>query len=234
MKFKSEKRSVLQSRSIEQQIFGGNTLTAKVRVTVWSDYVCPFCYLEEPVIERIRQEYGDAVEVEWRAFELRPEPHPTLDPDGEYLHGVWNQSVYPMARQRGMVLKLPPVQPRSRKAFVLAEFARERGRYDEVHRALFKAFFEHGRDLGDIYVLLEIASGAGLNVNESRAALEQSDYVERVLADQHEANRLGIGGVPAMRIGRVDLPLSETWNVSGAQPYEIVKAAVVHALGSVN
>ena len=44
----------------------------RIRITVWSDYVCPFCYLAEPLLERIRQEYGEAVDLEWRAFELRP------------------------------------------------------------------------------------------------------------------------------------------------------------------
>lgn len=96
-------------------------MTPKVDITVWSDYVCPFCYLQEPVLDRIRDEYGEAVVLDWRAFELRPEPVPTLDPDGDYLHTVWNQSVYPMARQRGMTLKLPSVQPRSRRTFELVE-----------------------------------------------------------------------------------------------------------------
>ncbi len=57
-------------------------------------------------------------------------------------------------------------------------------------------------------------------------------YVERVLAAQREAHRLGIGGVPAILIGGADLPLSEAENLSGAQPYEIVRAAVARAVGS--
>jgi predicted DsbA family dithiol-disulfide isomerase len=88
----------------------------KLRIEVWSDYVCPFCYLEFSILERLQRERGQQVSVAWRAYELRPDPVPTLDPDGEYLHRVWNQSVYPMARERGLALKLPPVQPRSRKA----------------------------------------------------------------------------------------------------------------------
>ena len=78
-----------------------------VRILVWSDYVCPFCYLERPVLERVQGELGYGVEIDWRSFELRPEPEPTLDPDAEYLHRVWNQSVYPMAQERGMVMKRP-------------------------------------------------------------------------------------------------------------------------------
>jgi predicted DsbA family dithiol-disulfide isomerase len=109
--------------------------TSPARISVWSDYVCPFCYLELPVLVRLQAEHAEEVEIDWRAFELRPEPAPTLDPNGDYLHRVWNQSVYPMAEQRGMVLRLPPVQPRSRKAFEAAEFAREVGRFDPMNRA---------------------------------------------------------------------------------------------------
>ena len=61
----------------------------RARVTVFSDYVCPFCYLEEPDLAHVKEEYGDEVEVDWRAYELRPHPIPTLDPDDEYLHRVW-------------------------------------------------------------------------------------------------------------------------------------------------
>lgn len=202
----------------------------RVRITVWSDYVCPFCYLEEPVLERIRQEYGEAVDLEWHAFELRPAPVPTLDPEGEYLHTVWNRAVYPMARQRGMTLRLPPVQPRSRRALELAEFAREKGRFKEAHRALFKAFFEDGQDLDDIDVLVKIGTAIGLNREELRAALEQGSYRERVLDDERQAAELGITAVPTVMVSRADEPLGETEVISGAQPYEVVKTAVERAI----
>ena len=55
---------------------------ARVVVDVWSDYVCPFCYLQEPVFEAVSKQYGNAIEVRRHAFELRPEPVPTLDPGG--------------------------------------------------------------------------------------------------------------------------------------------------------
>src|SRR5450830_333556 len=100
-------------------------MASSLRIDVWSDYVCPFCYLELPVVQRLRQKWNGTLELVWRAFELRPEPRPTLDPDGDYLHTTWNRSVYPMAAERGMSLKLPPVQPRSRKAFEAVAYARE-------------------------------------------------------------------------------------------------------------
>ena len=131
-------------------------MTPKVEITVWSDYVCPFCYLQEPVLDRIRDEYGEAVAVDWRAFELRPEPVPTLDPDGDYLHTVWNQSVYPMARQRGMTLKLPPVQPRSRRAFQLVEF--ERSALSPAFRAELTEEFRGEVDKLELLLGLDLSS----------------------------------------------------------------------------
>ena len=195
-----------------------------IRISVWSDYVCPFCYLELPVLDRLAAEL-DGCEIDWRAFELRPEPEPTLDPDGEYLHRVWNQSVYPMAEERGMVLRLPPVQPRSRKAFEAAEFARFKGRFDPMHRALFQAFFEDGRDLADRDVLLDIARAVGLGERELSEALESGRFAPKVVSDQRLAREIGITGVPALLIsaGR------NVYLLGGAQPYDAIRPVIEQA-----
>lgn len=204
----------------------------RARITVFSDYVCPFCYLEEPDLSRVLDEYGEQVEVDWRAYELRPDPVPTLDPDGDYLHRVWNASVYPMANSLGMTLRLPPVQPRSRKALEAAEFARVKGLYDTMHTALFKAFFEDGRDIGDTEVLLEVGASAGFARQELRAALEEGRFTQKVLDDEALAGRLGVGSVPTMFVTRKDAPLEEAEVITGAQPYGgRIEAAVGRALG---
>ncbi|WP_445502062.1 DsbA family oxidoreductase [Microvirga sp. G4-2] len=198
-----------------------------IQIAVWSDYVCPFCYLERPVLERIRTELGDDVQIDWRSFELRPEPEPTLDPNAEYLHRVWTQSVYPMAQERGVTLKLPPVQPRSRKAHEAAEFARDAGRLDAMNKALFKAFFENGRDLADLDVLLEVGQSVGLDREDLREALISGRYEPRVLDDQHLARQIGISGVPALVVSAGH----QAYLVSGAQPYETVKDVIAYATG---
>jgi predicted DsbA family dithiol-disulfide isomerase len=90
------------------------------------------------------------VEVIWRAFELRPEPVPTLDPRGEYLQTAWKNSVYPLAERLGVTMKLPPLQPRSRIAHEAAHWARSEGRFDDYHAEVFRAFFERGEDIGDV------------------------------------------------------------------------------------
>lgn len=201
------------------------------RITVFSDYVCPFCYLEEPDLARVREEYGEAVEVDWRAYELRPDPVPTLDPDGEYLHRVWNASVYPMANSLGMKLRLPPVQPRSRKALEAAEYAREEGKFAEMHTALFRAFFESGRDIGREEVLLEVGASVGLGREGLRAALEEGRYTQKVLRDEELARKLGVSSVPIMFVGPADEPFEGAEVITGAQPYGgRIEAAVERAL----
>jgi len=196
-----------------------------VQIVVWSDYVCPFCYLEVPVLDQIRRELGDEVAIDWRAFELRPDPVPTLDPNADYLHRVWNQSVYPMAQERGLGLRLPPVQPRSRKAHEAAEFAREAGLLDSMSRALFRAFFEEGRDLADTEVLLDIGQSVDLDRDDLRAALGDGRYTAKVLEDEHLAGQIGISGVPALVIsaGR------QAYLLTGAQPVETVREVIARA-----
>jgi 2-hydroxychromene-2-carboxylate isomerase len=88
------------------------------------------------------------VEVTWCAFELRPEPVPTLDPKGEYLKRAWRDSVYPLSQKMGFNMKLPPVQPRSRMAHEAAHWARAAGCFNDYNLAIFRAFFEKGEDLG--------------------------------------------------------------------------------------
>ncbi len=203
----------------------------RAKITVFSDYVCPFCYLEEPDLTRVKEAYGDRVEVDWRAYELRPDPVPTLDPDGDYLHRVWNASVYPMAEALGMKLRLPPVQPRSRKALEAAEFAREKGLYDEMHNALFRAFFEDGRDIGDVEVILDVAAPVGLDLSELRMALAEDRYTEKVLADEELSRKLGVSSVPTMLVTPAGAEFSEAEVITGAQPYGgRIEAAVERAL----
>lgn len=202
----------------------------KVQLDVWSDYVCPYCYLEIPALERLQEAFGPALEIQWRAFELRPEPVPTLEPAGEYLRATWSRSVYPMAERRGMILRLPPVQPRSRKALEAAAYARREGRFEEMHRGIFRAFFEEGRDIGRIETLLEIARAAGMETEPLRRALEDGSHTDEVLQDQRLAQEIGISGVPAMLFRRAGASWREAVIVSGARPPEYLHAAMEEVL----
>lgn len=198
----------------------------QIRIDVWSDYVCPFCYLEVSVLDRLQEAFGPALQIHWRAFELRPEPVPTLDPAGDYLKTTWARSVYPMAERRGLILHLPPVQPRSRKAFEAAAHARDEGKFDPMHRAIFRAFFEEGRNIEQMEILLEIAASVGIKEEPLRRALKTSRYTKPVLEDKRLAQALGISSVPTMLLRRRDAALFDATAVRGALSYEQVHAVV--------
>jgi predicted DsbA family dithiol-disulfide isomerase len=187
-----------------------------MKVTVYGDYVCPFCFLEVPALERLAAEHG--VEVDYRAFELRPDPVPTLDPKGEYLERVWRQSVYPLAERLGIPIKLPSVQPRSRLAFEGAEVAREQGKLGAYTRRVYEAFFQDDQDIADPAVLRAVARGVGLDEAEFAAALSDHRHLPRVLAQEEDARRLAIDGVPMTYVGRHALP--------GLVRYEMLVRAV--------
>ena len=165
------------------------------------------------------------VAIVWRAFELRPDPVPTLDPTGDYLHRVWGSSVYPMAEQLGVDIKLPPVQPRSRRAHEAAHWARRHGKFREYNDAVFRAFFQRGEDIGNTDVLTRLASDMGLEGDDLREALDNDLYVQNVLADEREAKKLGLSGVPAFVANRKIA-------LSGVQSLENLQKLVEHARSS--
>lgn len=193
-------------------------MPSKVTLEMFSDYVCPFCWLAEPAVRQLAREDKD-VDVIWRAFELRPEPTPTLDPRGEYLDRVWRDSVYPLSDRLGVDLKLPTTQPRSRLAHEAASWARARGRFEEYNAALFKAFFERGEDIGRADVLTGIAGELDLNGDALGAALKRHDGESDVMADEGRAARLQISSVPAFVADNLAM-------LAGVQPLEKLKELI--------
>jgi predicted DsbA family dithiol-disulfide isomerase len=90
-----------------------------VALDIWSDYVCPFCRLVQPAVARLRAELGDSVRVTWRAFELRPEPTPSLDENREYFARLFRAGILPRAAESGLTMHFPPKHPRTRRAHAL-------------------------------------------------------------------------------------------------------------------
>jgi len=183
--------------------------------------------LEEPVVDRLKQEYGDRVDVAWNAFELRPEPVPLPPPDATGRRERWATSVLPMAAERRLEMRLPSIATRTRLTHQAVELARDHQKADPLRHAIFEAFFRDSRDIGDADVLADLAESAGIPRALMKRALEARTYLPRVLEQQQLAHRLGVNGVPAMFVGD-DLVAAEP--VIGAVPYEWLKGAVDRAL----
>ena len=175
-----------------------NPLTIKV----YSDFVCPYCFLAEfPLQEAVR---GKDVAVEWMPFELRPEPEPTLRPEGDYLQRAWSQSVYPIARRMGVSIVLPDVspQPRTALAFEGYQFAREHGKGPEYTHRVLTVFFQEGQDIGEAAVLTRLAGEVGLAETEFAEALRLRTYKQTHEQELRRSHELGVTSVPTFVIGR--------------------------------
>jgi len=160
--------------------------------------------------------------VVWKAFELRPDPAPSLDPAGEYLTRVWRDSVYPLAERLGMTMRLPPIQPRSRRAHEAAKWAQTQNQFAAYNEALFRAFFERGEDISDIDVLAKLARDLGLDDLTLRVALESKQFEPSVVADEGEAAELGVHAVPAFVFNR-------RFALTGVRPVTALEQMVHHA-----
>jgi predicted DsbA family dithiol-disulfide isomerase len=171
------------------------------KVEIFMDYVCPFCFLVEEAVTELKRDRD--VEVEIRPFELRPDPVPTLKPEDNYLPRIWSGSVYPMARRLGVDINLPTVspQPRTAKAFMVLQLANEHGVGQEYSTAMFRAFFQQDRDIGEDEVIVDVATSVGLDRAEAIQALESEERRSQQLADQEYAvDSVGVTAVPSVRV----------------------------------
>lgn len=188
-----------------------------VPVTLFADFTSAASYVAETALWRLMDE--GIVEVEFRALELFPAPArlPLDPPDVE--------EVRPLADELGVELRRPPLAARTRKAHELARFGAAKGMEREVRAAIHAAYFRGGRDIGRIDVLVEVASGLGLDTTESKVVLDIDSYTASVLADAAEARRIAISAVPVMVVGAGD----EARIVAGPQPLDLLRAVLAGA-----
>lgn len=171
-------------------------------IRVYSDYVCPYCFFAEAILEQVAK--GKDLLVEWMPFELRPAPQPTLKPEGEYLQRVWAQSVYPMAQQLGIPIVLPRIspQPHTHFAFEGYQYAKAHGKACEYTHRMFTAFFQEELDIGDVGMLTKLAGELGLNREDFQEALLTRRYRDlHRQALRHAYQEARISAVPTFVIG---------------------------------
>lgn len=177
-------------------------MSMTLKIKVYSDYICPFCFLAEKPLEEAIQ--GKDVEVEWMPFELRPYPNEQFKPEGHYLQSTWNQAVYPMAEQMGIDIVLPSVspQPHTHLAFEGYQYAKEKGKGNAYNHRMFRAFFQEEQDIGNIDVLTKLAGDIGLDEKEFHEILTTRKYkAAHQKALKHAYEEANITAVPTFDIG---------------------------------
>lgn len=174
-----------------------------LKIKVYSDYVCPFCFLvKHPFEEAIE---GKDVEVEWMPYELRPEPMPKLDPvnDPSKLQ-LWEKYINPAIKELGINMKLPNVSPHPYTGITFEGFhyANEYGKGKEYNDKVFKAFYQEERNIGDIEVIVSLLNELGFDVENCRQILSSGKYKElQKQAIRYAQNEANIQVVPTFIIG---------------------------------
>jgi predicted DsbA family dithiol-disulfide isomerase len=200
-----------------------------MQVEVWSDVVCPWCYIGKRRLEAALARFPHAgdVEVVWRSFQLDPgvpegQTHATLPA----LAAKYGRSVEEMrgqmahvesiAAQEGLRYDLAAgTSGNTLLAHQLVQLANERGLGDAVEERLMHAHFEEQRSVFDVDGLVELGAEAGLDADEARAALTDRRYLPAVAEDIATARALGATGVPFFVVDRA-------YGAAGAQPAEVL------------
>lgn len=198
-----------------------------MKVEIWSDVVCPFCYIGKRKFEGALAQFRhrDEVEVVWHSFQLRPDAPrdyagSSHDALAEKFGGdrarakAMNDHVTNEAAAVGLQFDFERSRPTNTfDAHRFSHLAAAHGLQDAAEEHLFAAFFTEGRHIGQPDTLREIATEIGLDPEAVTAMLASDAYTAEVNADLAEAREIGISGVPFFVIDR-------QYGVSGAQPTE--------------
>jgi predicted DsbA family dithiol-disulfide isomerase len=206
-----------------------------MRVDIWSDIVCPWCYIGKRHFEQGLAEFGarDEIEVVYHAFELDPSiPPGPGTPVLELLAAKYGMSgdqaaqaeaaVADRATAAGLPFTGSRVMGNTFDAHRLVRLGRERGVQDQVLQGLYEAYFGAGQPIFEPAELTGLAAAAGLDPAEAAQVLADGSYADAVREDEARASALGISGVPFT-------VLDDRYAVSGAQPAEAFAAALDRA-----
>jgi predicted DsbA family dithiol-disulfide isomerase len=172
------------------------------RIRFFFDYLDPLSYLQELELGAVEEDTGTPL-ANRVPLEMRPPPRPLLDPDGEEWRHRW-QAACAIAAQVGVHLTRPVILPWTRKAHELVLHAAEKGLEARTHRAVFRAVFADGADVGRVDVLVGIAERLGMDATEAKAVLDVDRHTAAVSDLRREASASGVAQPPALcRDGRV-------------------------------
>ncbi|MGI4739146.1 MAG: DsbA family oxidoreductase [Janthinobacterium lividum] len=199
-----------------------------MKVEIWSDVVCPFCYIGKRKFEQALGQFAhrDDVQIEWKSFELTPDFQPV---PGENIHaslakkkGVpeaegrrMNDHMTLIAKEVGLDYNFDQTIPANTfLAHQLIHFAAHHGQQGAMKERLFAAYYLEGQNVGEIDTLARLAAEIGLSADEARHALLASTYADEVRRDEYEAQQIQVRGVPFF-------VFDDKYAVSGAQPSEV-------------
>lgn len=184
--------------------------------TVFTDYICPFCYVGDVRMDRLRADYD--LKVNWCFVEIHPEtPVEGMKVEAlGYPDKRWQQmmdNLEKLAEEDGITFRPQDFTTNSHQSLLLAEAAKEDGTeiFYRLHRGLFEAYFTGGENIGDEAVLRKIAADAGVSAATVQRAWEDEQYEERLKKNMGAAHELDVRATPTIFFGenqRLDGALS--------------------------
>ncbi|WP_176585089.1 DsbA family oxidoreductase [Priestia megaterium] len=174
----------------------------KAHIEFYFDFVCPLCFLATKPLREVMKE--QKAEIEWKPFELCPEPAQQMEQIEDFLERPWNQSIAPLAQQLHLEINMPecPPVPRTHLAHEGFHFAKKHGQESAYVDAVFKAYWEDEKDINQIEVLAEIADSLHLDKEIFTCILKDRTF-EQVHKDSlvHAYEDAHVTKVPTLKIG---------------------------------
>ncbi|TDG37411.1 DsbA family oxidoreductase [Pedobacter changchengzhani] len=207
-----------------------------MKVEIWSDVMCPFCYIGKRHFEKALEKlpFKDEIEVDWKSYQLNPEYHNT---NNETVYEYLSRSkgmpieqakqmgaqVADMAKQAGLTINFDTNIPANTfNAHRLIHLAAKHNLQDLAEETLFEAHFVNSKNIGETSVLIDLAVEIGLDKVEAAQVLNSDEFAEAVRYDVYESQNLGIRGVPYFVMDR-------KFGVSGAQPVQAFVEALTQS-----
>ena len=196
-----------------------------IALEVFSDYVCPWCYLGDNRVKKLKQDFD--ITVRLVHFPL----HPETPSEGRTLLELFrcgpeeieakNTRMKGLMEREGLAYGVRSHTYNSRLAQEIGTWAETQAGGNAIHDKFFEAYFVDGRNVGDVEVIIDVVKSVGLDEQQARAVLSERRFQDAVDADWEKSHKLGVTGVPTF--------VANGQSLVGAQPYENLQQLMAEA-----
>lgn len=209
------------SKRVLSQKTGLVYLYKDVKIFLYYDYICPFCFLATERVVDLAREFS--LEAEWLGVEI----HPEYPDEGKRRKKTErtiriSETLENVAAEAGVEIKLPGFVTNSRLCLEGAEFAKEKNSFMEFHKACYTAYFWEGKNIGLLETVLEAGEKAGLCPEELSESLRKRSFSEKIEKNMESARENLVFGVPTLYLGEL--------RIHGIQPLESYRKLIAREL----
>ncbi len=192
-----------------------------MKILLYYDYICPFCFLATERVLSLAREFN--LEAEWVGVEI----HPEYPAEGKRRRKTErtlrvSKTLENVAAEAGVEIRLPGFVTNSRLCLEGAEFAKEKNRFMEFHKACYAAYFREGKNIGLLETVLEAGERAGLSPEELSESLRKRSFSEKIEKNMESAKENEVFGVPTLYLGEL--------RIHGIQPVESYRKLIAKEL----